>query len=176
MAPRAALRLEILGFTRVYEYKPGKIDWMAAGLPGEGPEAAVPSIGGIMRTDVPRFPLDERAGMVVERLLASAWEWGAIVDGSGVLLGRVRASDITHPAAPAAEVMEEGPSTYRPNVPLAELLDRMREGDFDMAFVTDPEGRLLGLVTRGDIEAALQANVRSGTGAQAGRSSGGGEP
>jgi hypothetical protein len=30
------LRLETLVFRQVYEYKAGKLDWMAAGLPTEG--------------------------------------------------------------------------------------------------------------------------------------------
>ena len=35
MSPRAAWRLESLGFARVYDYVAGKADWMAAGLPTE---------------------------------------------------------------------------------------------------------------------------------------------
>jgi rhodanese-related sulfurtransferase len=31
MSPRAASRLESLGFTEVYDYIDGKLDWMAAG-------------------------------------------------------------------------------------------------------------------------------------------------
>ena len=37
MSPRAACRLESLGFGEVYDYVAGKLDWMAAGLPTEGP-------------------------------------------------------------------------------------------------------------------------------------------
>ncbi|MDP9404293.1 MAG: rhodanese-like domain-containing protein [Actinomycetota bacterium] len=33
MSPRAAWRLEHLGFAQVYDYVAGKVDWMAAGLP-----------------------------------------------------------------------------------------------------------------------------------------------
>ena len=40
MSPRAAWRLESLGFTKVYDYVPGKTDWLAAGLPREGDEGA----------------------------------------------------------------------------------------------------------------------------------------
>ena len=36
MSPRAAWRLEGLGFERVYDYVPGKADWFASGLPKEG--------------------------------------------------------------------------------------------------------------------------------------------
>src|SRR5712691_518454 len=37
MSPRAAWRLERLGFTPVYDYALGKVDWMAAGLPSVRP-------------------------------------------------------------------------------------------------------------------------------------------
>ncbi len=36
MSPRAAWRLEHLGFEEVYDYVPGKADWVAAGLPTDG--------------------------------------------------------------------------------------------------------------------------------------------
>ena len=85
------------------------------------------------------------AGDILETLTAGGWEWGAIVNESGVLLGRVRAGEIRDPSAPASEILEEGPVTYRPNVPLDELLGRMLDKRFDLAFVTDPDGRLHGL-------------------------------
>jgi hypothetical protein len=36
MSPRAAARLESLGFKQVYDYAAGKTDWGSAGLPLEG--------------------------------------------------------------------------------------------------------------------------------------------
>jgi CBS domain-containing protein len=111
----------------------------------------------VLHPDVPRFGLDDRAGAIVDTLRARGWDWAAIVDGSGVLLGRVRRTQGADPEARAAEVMEEGPATYRPNVRLDELLRRMLDHRFEMAFVTDPDGRLRGLVTRRDIAKALEA-------------------
>ena len=43
MSPRAAWRLESLGFGDVYDYVAGKVDWMAAGLPIEGANAHHPA-------------------------------------------------------------------------------------------------------------------------------------
>jgi len=107
---------------------------------------------------VPRFGLEDRTGAILDSLRAGGWEWAAIVNRAGILLGRVRARDIADPDATAATLMEEGPATYRLNVGLDELLERMHEGRFEMAFVTDPDGRLKGLVTRRDIARALQAH------------------
>ena len=111
----------------------------------------------MVRREVPRFSLDDRAGVILDSLRAGGWEWAAVVDRSGVLLGRVRRRDVVDGEARAEDVMEEGPATYRPNVRLDELLRRMLDHRFEMAFVTDPEGRLLGLVTRRDITRALEA-------------------
>src|SRR5579871_1774094 len=154
MAPRAAARLETLGFRNVCEYKAGKQDWLAAGLPSAGTRADEPRIASVLRRDVPRFGLHDRIGPILEAMRSGGWEWAAVVDGAGLLLGRLRASDVGAPGAVAGDVMEEGPSTYRPNVRLEELLRRMLDHRFDMAFVTDPDGRLRGLVTRRDIARA----------------------
>ena len=51
--------------------------------------------------------------------------------------------------------MEPGPSTIRANSQLEPLLERMRSRSLTSLPVTDPEGRLLGVVRRDDIEAAL---------------------
>jgi len=161
MAPRAAARLETLGFRNLFEYKGGKQDWFAAGLPAAGRRAAEPTIAGVLHRDVPRFGLNERAGPILDRLRAGGWEWGAVVNPAGILLGRIRAADIRNPEATAEQVMDEGPSTYRPNVRLDELLARMLDHRFEMAFVTDPEGKLGGLVTRRDIARALNAYRRA---------------
>jgi hypothetical protein len=53
MSPRAAWRLEGLGFEMVYDYVPGKADWFASGLPKEGRLALVPTIGDAARREVP---------------------------------------------------------------------------------------------------------------------------
>ena len=161
MAPRAASRLETLGFRNVYEYKAGKQDWLAAGLPSEGSHAARPTISAVLRRDVPRFGLDDRTGNILASLRAGSWDWAAIVNGEGILLGRVRARNISDEDSPASTAMEDGPATYRPNVPMDELLERMRDRHFDMAFVTDQDGRLLGLVTMREIALALDARKAS---------------
>lgn len=98
---------------------------------------------------------------MVETLRAAGWQWGAVVNPGGVLLGRIKAGDVHDPLAKASDAMDEGPSTYRPNVGLDELLRRMLDHRFDMAFVTDPDGRLLGLVARRDIAKALEQHRKA---------------
>lgn len=146
------MRLESLGFDRVHDYQAGKMDWLAFGLPIGGSAAAEPTVGGLAR-EVPTLALDQRLD---EIQAGDARDWYAVVDEAGVLLGRVRGRQIEErPGARAVEVMEGGPSTYRPSTPAAEMVETMRRGHFDRAFVTDSDGRLRGLVHRHELEAAL---------------------
>jgi hypothetical protein len=49
MSPRAACRLETLGFTKVYDCIPGKAHWLARDLPIEGEDADAPTAGRLAR-------------------------------------------------------------------------------------------------------------------------------
>src|SRR6266516_4054802 len=70
MSPRAAWRLESMGFTQVYDYTAGKLDWLAAGLATEGSNAQRPRAGDVARGDVPTCGLDERLGEGAGRALS----------------------------------------------------------------------------------------------------------
>ena len=52
MSPRAACRLETLGFEHVYDYVPGKADWLARALRTEGEDTDQPRVGPLARGDV----------------------------------------------------------------------------------------------------------------------------
>src|SRR5947199_10153642 len=86
MAPRAAARLELLGFTDVMHYPGGKLDWIAAGLPSEGDNAGHPRAGTVALTGVPVCAIDDPGGDVSKRLGGAV-----VVDRAGVDLGLLRA-------------------------------------------------------------------------------------
>jgi hypothetical protein len=48
--------------------------------------------------------------------------------------------------------MEPGPSTVRPDTAPNELAERLRSRDLRTALVTTPEGVLIGIVLREDLE------------------------
>lgn len=155
MSPRAACRLATLGFQHVYDYAPGKVDWMARGLPLEGDEAGEPRAVDLARHDVVTCQLDSTVGDVRDRVAASPHGFGFVTTADGVLLGRLRKRALQgDPVARAADVMEPGPSTTRPDLPPAKVLDRLRKADLTTAVLSDPEGRLLGIVKREDLRAA----------------------
>lgn len=155
MSPRAACRLDTLGFSPVYDYMPGKVDWLARGLPREGEKASELRAIDLARTDVVTCALTDRAGDVRIRVAASPYGFAFVVSDGGVLLGRLRRAALEGDAGLAAEqVMEAGPSTVRADTPPAELAERLARRDLTSAVITDPEGRLMGIVRRADLEQA----------------------
>jgi Mg/Co/Ni transporter MgtE len=151
MAPRAAARLETMGFREVYEYKAGKVDWMAAGLPTEGTNAAHPRAGDVARKDVPVCGLGERLGDVRDRVRAAGWDAAVVVDADRVVLGLLRYKELGKEADLLIEqAMRPGPSTFRPYVAIKQMADVMVEHNLENSPVTTSDGRLIGLLMRAD--------------------------
>lgn len=141
MSPRAAGRLERLGFPRVFDYGPGKVDWMAAGLPTERADESDRRAVDAAETDVPTCgpstPVNDLpTGEVV------------VVDDEKIVLGRFARSedDNVGDDVLVEDVMKPGPWTVRAHEPLEPLLEGMREHKVADVLVTTPEGRLLGLL------------------------------
>ena len=142
----------------MYDYMPGKADWLARGLPTEGQEADAPRAIGLVVDDVVTCGLEERVGDVGDRVAASRYRFAFVVSDSRVLLGRLRRAALEGDAELAAEaVMEPGPSTIRPDTGLEPLAERLRKNELTCLPVTTPEGELLGIVRRDDLEAGLAA-------------------
>jgi CBS domain-containing protein len=158
MSARAAWRLTTLGFTQVYRYQPGKADWLANGLPSEGTQSDVPRAGQVTRRDVPTCQLRERIGETRQRAQAAGWDICVVVTENNVVLGRLRGKALqANPAASVDEVMEEGPTTIRPDTLLDDIVPRMRQKHVASIVVTTPDGRLVGVMFRRDAEARLTA-------------------
>lgn len=154
LSGRAAARLESMDFTDVYNYEGGKLDWLASDLPAEGSAPEEPTIGDVVHRDAPTCRLDERLADLTKRM-SEGWNWCAVINRDLVVLGRIRRRAITeHPHASVRQAMENGPATYRPGMLASELMELMTEGGYDSAFVTDPDGRFIGLVNRLDLETA----------------------
>jgi CBS domain-containing protein len=135
---------------------PGKVDWLARARPGEGQVEATVTAVKVARHDVVTCGLGDRVGDVLARVEASPYGFALVTTGDGTILGRPRASDMREadPELPAEQVMEPGPSTVRPDVPAQELAERLAKRDLRTAILTTPEGRLIGVVRRSDLEDA----------------------
>jgi CBS domain-containing protein len=137
---------------------PGKVDWLAHNLPVDGKRAEPPTPGRLMRDDVVRCAPDDPASEVRSRVERSPYSFALVTGAAGSLLGRVRASALEDEAdRPVGEIMELDPSTVRPHRAAGEVAERLSEQDLRWAIVTTPEGRLLGVAWRDDLERAAQA-------------------
>ena len=153
MSPRAAWRLEGLGFERVYDYVPGKADWFASGLPREGRLASVPTLGEAARRDVPTCAPAEKVGAVRERVQRAGWDRCVVVNMERVVLGLLRERELlSDPKSSVEEAMRNGPATFRPNEPVGKMAKRMQDREATAVLVTTPDGRLVGLLYREDAE------------------------
>lgn len=152
MSPRAACRLETLGFRTVYDYVPGKSDWLARGLPTEGEKAALARAHLFASNEVVVAALDEPVEAFAERLATSPFPFALVTSREGVVLGRLPRSLIVRSAGKTAgEAMEAGPSTVRADTDADDLRDRLERQNLQFAIVTTPEGRLVGAVRRSDL-------------------------
>ena len=157
MSPRAAWRLESLGFKQVYDYAAGKADWGAAGLPLEGDDPSNHRVGALARSDVPTCQLDERLSEVRKRVEQTGWDTCFIINEQRVLLGQLgRRALASEDDLRVEEAMTPGPRTIRPSARLTAIVERMHSQNLAKLPVTTSDGRLLGVLLREDAEGALQ--------------------
>jgi CBS domain-containing protein len=132
----------------VYDYVAGKLDWIAAGLPSEGTEAEKPTAGSVANTNVARCSPDDTVADARTAARAVGIDVCAVVNDDGVLLGLLRADELEGPDdARVMDAMLPGPSTFRPHVPIAEMVEYMTEHDLDPVPVTTSDGKLVGLLS-----------------------------
>jgi rhodanese-related sulfurtransferase len=152
LSARAGARLEDLGLHAVYRYVAGAADWRAAGLPTEGRDAGVARAGTVARRDVPTASSSEPIADVAGRVGPYRTEPVVVVDDSGAVLGLLPGEALADRALLVGEAMQDAPTTVRADEPLHELASLMVKLDLTSVLVTDPDGRLLGLARRDDVE------------------------
>jgi rhodanese-related sulfurtransferase len=151
MSPRAATRLELLGFD-AFDYALSKVDWMAHALPMEGTAAQRPTALSFLRDDVATCDAGDRVALIAERIDRSPYGFALVLAGR-VVLGRVRRSSLADaPEDATAELlMEPGPSTTRPHTEADQLASQLQRSGASTALITTPEGELLGVVRGADL-------------------------
>jgi CBS domain len=157
MSPRAAWRLESIGFTSVYDYAAGKADWGSFGRPLEGTRGSETPVGAYLRRDVPTCSLGERLAAVRVRVRAAGWGTCFVVNYERVVLGRLGGATLEgENEVGVEEAMSAGPSTVRPSLELDRAVERMHRQELTTLPVTTSDGRLLGLLEREAAERALR--------------------
>lgn len=142
MSPRAACRLEQLGF-EAYDYGGGKMDWLSFALPYEGDADLV----GTRLREVPSVGSDATIGEA-RRLRDDAPGSMVVVTDDDVVLGLLDADTLeAEKTVTVSELMVEGPTTVRPSEGVTALAHRMERAGAESVLVTRPDGRLLGAFT-----------------------------
>lgn len=150
MSSRAAWRLETLGFREVYRYTAGKSDWLSNGLPSEGELANELRIGALADRNVATCRIDQRVGDI-----RNDGDVCVVTTDDCIVLGDLRGETLRgQPRASVADVMNPGPSTYRPNISVHEMAHLMLDTGARKILVSDADGRLIGSLT---LEAVLHA-------------------
>jgi Mg/Co/Ni transporter MgtE len=162
MSPRAAARLEALGFTQLYDYVAGKADWGSFGLPLEGRRPSSTRVGAHVRTDVPACGPAGRMTELRERVRAADWDTCFVTNQQRVVVGRLgRAALAGDDDVSVEEAMTLGPSTVRPSLELDKAIDRMRRQHLTSLPVTRSDGVLVGIIRRADAERVLAGSTKA---------------
>ena len=152
------MRLESIGFTRVYDYVAGKADWGSFGLPLEGEADSRTRVGSVARTDAPTCRPDELVSDVARRVRDDS-QICVVTNETNVVLGvlgrrALRSSENVR----AEEAMTAGPSTVRPSARRDAIAQRMRDQNLAHLVVTHSDGVLSGVLRREDLEKERRAD------------------
>ncbi|MDQ4058545.1 MAG: hypothetical protein M3124_05425 [Actinomycetota bacterium] len=113
----------------------------------------MPRIGQLARKDVVRARLSDPVGEIAEHARADGWDTAMVVNDKGIVLGRLFKEQLEEdPAASAGEVMQPGPSTFRPDVDVVYMTKFMAENELETAPVTTSDGVLIGVALKEDLD------------------------
>jgi CBS domain-containing protein len=147
-----------MGFTDVYDFVNGKVEWILNRLPVEGTGPHYAMVGeaateGGLHTCVLGSTVKDSLSMM-ERNDES---FCLVLNHQGIVLGRLRHKQLDPASEDAVEaVMETGPTTVRPNEPAGALLERMEKRKVLAVIVTTKEGTLVGVVQRRDLRRLIE--------------------
>jgi hypothetical protein len=154
MSPRAAWRLEALGFSEVYDYEAGKGDWGSFGLPLEGHADSGTRVSSVAAMDVPTCSLGELVADVAARL-RDGWDICVVTNHADIVLGMLGRSALRSGQEITVEVaMTAGPSTIRPSARLDAITKRIHDQNLTRLIVSRSDGVLLGVLRVEDLESA----------------------
>ena len=149
LSPRAGVRLELLGFRDVVDYVPGKAAWIGAGQPTEGRLLDADRIGAIVRTDIGQCTPDDTVADIEDRF----GDWPVcVVLARDIVVGVVRPEVLgLRPQTRVGDVLQPGPGTVRPDVPVVEMAKRFEKDSLTYVIVTTYAGRFLGALLPNDV-------------------------
>lgn len=160
MSPRAAWQLEAMGFSDVYDYVNGKVEWLFSRLPVEGTGPHYAMAGEVATKDRLHTCV---LGSLVEDSARAMEESGdtfcLVLNEAGIVMGRLRQKHREAGSGRLVEdVMETGPTTVRPTEPAEALLERMERRNVPAVVVTTKRGELVGVARRGNLRRLIEGS------------------
>lgn len=105
---------------------------------------------------MPTCRLHENVSDVAARAAAAGWDLCLVVNERNILLGRLNSKELQGDGEQTVDrAMRPGPSTYRPNVAVAEMRRLMADKGIGSLPATTSEGLLLGVVCREALDLAI---------------------
>ena len=137
----------------MYDYAEGKAGWLAESLPSEGTRPAGDRVDSHLGPEPVTCPPGDTLGGARALMAAADDDECFVLTPGRIVLGRVRLRDVAEAAdeISVTDAMFDGPSTYRPNVPVAELGEIMRTKNLARLPITTASGVLLGVVRREEL-------------------------
>jgi hypothetical protein len=115
------------------------------------------TVGDVARDDAVTCDLKDRAGEIRDRIEASPYPFALVLGDRRIVLGRVAKSGLECDASELVEDrMDPGPSTVRPHKTAQGTAEDLAKRDLRWAIVTSPEGELIGVAARAELEAAVR--------------------
>jgi CBS domain-containing protein len=106
-----------------------------------------------MRDDAVLCRPTDRVADVRASIERSPYPFALVTSEDGTLLGRAPLSALDADSdRPVWDVAAPGPKTFRPHVSAQKVVGVLADKDLRWAIITTPEGRVLGVASRADLE------------------------
>ena len=147
-----------MGFTDVYDYVNGKVEWMLDRQPTEGTGPHYAMAGEVAtRKRLHTCVLDSTVGDSDRAMEQNGDTFCLVLNDQDVVLGRLRQKHRDATSDDLVEkMMETGPTTVRPNEPAKKLLERMERRDVPAVVVTTNKGVLVGVARHIDLRRLVE--------------------
>lgn len=150
-----------MGFRQVFDYMPGKMDWLAYGLPVEKRPNGSPMLVERIDRSVPTCGLSDSVGEAKQRAEKLGFQICPVVNDQGIVLGLLREDAWKNdPAIAAEKVMESGPTTLRPSYLVDDAAELLVKRNQDAILVTSSDGKLMGVFKRAESAPQKQSQNR----------------
>lgn len=116
----------------------------------------------VVERDVPHCRPEDPVGAARDAAYGRGMDVCPVVNADGILLGMcTRVSLHAHPSIAVELVMEPGPTTVRPSMPLKDAVKILERKKLQSLMVTTPDGKLIGCLNDG-AAASARDDARKG--------------